>query len=58
VWLKSHRKPDFPNTVTLGLKTMRESSNDDRIPDLLAGLVLVADHGNRDSACAIQSRQL
>ena len=30
--LKAHTKPDFPNTVTLDLKPMRETPNDDRIP--------------------------
>jgi hypothetical protein len=30
--LKPHTKPDFPNPVTLDLKTMRETPNDDRIP--------------------------
>ena len=32
VRLKPHPKPNFPNTVTLDLKKMREAPNDDRIP--------------------------
>jgi hypothetical protein len=32
VRLKPHPKPDFPNTMTLDLKKMREAPNDDRIP--------------------------
>jgi hypothetical protein len=32
VRLKPHQKPDFPGTVTLDLRKMRESPNDDRIP--------------------------